>query len=183
MIKTITNNNIKIEYILERKRVKNINMRIKSDGKVYVSASPRVPQKVIDEFVISKHEFINNAINKFAEAAKQPKIQYYTENEVKELILRLCDEVYPYFESKGIKYPVIKFRQMKSKWGSCHTTKGILTFSLNLMYAPEECIRYVVLHEFTHFIKADHSKEFYAELSKVCPEWKTLRKKLNNHGE
>ena len=37
-----------IAYELERKRVKNINLRIRSDGSMFVSASPRVSQKTID---------------------------------------------------------------------------------------------------------------------------------------
>ena len=48
------------------------------------------------------------------------------------------------------------------------------------MFAPLECIEYVVLHEFTHFLVANHSKEFYDELSRVCPDYKELKNKLND---
>ena len=58
--------------------------------------------------------------------------------------------------------------------------EGILKFNTNLMYAPRECIEYVVFHEFTHFIEANHSARFYSELEKVCPEWKERRKILKN---
>ena len=40
--RTIRTGNIEITYILTRKKVKNINMRVKADGNVYVSASNRV---------------------------------------------------------------------------------------------------------------------------------------------
>ena len=67
---------------------------------------------------------------------------------------------------------------MVSRWGSCNPTKGILTFNINLMYAPFECIEYVVLHEFTHFLQPNHSAKFYYELEKVFPNWRDCRKKL-----
>ena len=51
----------KYPYILIRKKVKNINLRVKSDGSVVVSADPRVPKAYIDDFVQSKTDFIQKA--------------------------------------------------------------------------------------------------------------------------
>ena len=62
--RTIRTGNIEITYILTRKKVKNINMRVKADGNVYVSASNRVSVDYIDRFVASKAEFIMKAIVK-----------------------------------------------------------------------------------------------------------------------
>ena len=167
-----------IKYDLEYKRVKNINLRIKSDCSVCVSANKRVTIKAIDDFVLSKADFILRALEKYKNMPVKEQKQYYTEDELKELILALCNNVYPYYEKQGIKHPEIKFRKMVSRWGSCHTKKGILTFSTNLMYAPAECIEYVVWHEFTHFLQPNHSTRFYDELAKVYPNWKECRKKL-----
>lgn len=167
-----------IKYDLQYKKVKNINLRIKPDGSINVSANKKVPQKVIDDFIISKVDFILRALEKYKNMPVKEQKQYYTEDELKELILALCNNVYPYYEKQGIKHPEIKFRKMVSRWGSCHTKKGILTFSTNLMYAPAECIEYVVWHEFTHFLQPNHSSKFYDELAKVYPNWKECRKKL-----
>lgn len=178
MIKEAEVNGEIIQYELTYKRVKNINLRIKSDGSICVSASKGVPQKIIDEFVVSKYEFIKQAVKRIKERTEKEKIQYFEQEELKEAILELCKRVYPYFESRRIEFPQIKFKKMVSMWGSCYPQRGILTFNLNLMYAPIECIEYVVLHEFTHFICADHSKRFYSELERVCPNWKECREKL-----
>ena len=167
-----------IKYDLQYKKVKNINLRIKPDGSINVSANKKVPQKVIDDFIISKADFILRALEKYKNMPVKEQKQYYTEDELKELILALCNNVYPYYEKQGIKHPEIKFRKMVSRWGSCHTKKGILTFSTNLMYAPAECIEYVVWHEFTHFLQPNHSTRFYDQLAKVYPNWKECRKKL-----
>ena len=167
-----------IEYELSIKSVKNINLRIKPDGKVYVSANRWVSKKAIDNFVASKADLIFRALKKYEEREEAPKVQYYTESELRNLIAKLCEKVYPHFEKRGVKYPQIKFRKMVSRWGSCHPTKSVLTFNTNLIYAPLECVEYVVLHEFTHFLQANHSPKFYEELTTVCPDWKERRNKL-----
>ncbi len=48
-------------YSLIRKNVKNINLSVKSDGSIVVSASPQVPRDYIDDFVHSKIPFIQKA--------------------------------------------------------------------------------------------------------------------------
>lgn len=169
-----------IEYNLEYKKVKNLNLRIKSDASVSVSASKRVSVKEIERFIKSKSDFIIKAIEKFENAPKKEKTRHFDEEELKNVILDICKKVYPHFESRGVAFPIIKFRKMVSRWGSCNYVKGIVTFSTSLMYAPYECVEYVVLHEFCHFLKADHSPLFYAELEKVCPRHRELRKILRN---
>lgn len=165
-----------VEYTLTYKNVKNINLRIKSDGSICVSARRGISVKVIENFLLSKADFILKALNKYH--TQPPLTKYFEESEIKDVITSVCKKVYPHFEKMGIKYPEIKFRKMVSRWGSCHPKKGILTFNTNLMYAPLDCIEYVVLHEFTHFLEANHQRTFYDELSKVCSEWKECRNKL-----
>ena len=178
MVKELSVCGTKIKYELQYKNVKNINLRIKPSGAITVSANKRVKENVIEEFLTSKADFILKALEKFERASMVPQKQYFAECEIRGVITKLCEKVYPYFKGKGINFPQIKFRKMKSRWGSCHTKNGVLTFNLNLMYAPIECIEYVVYHEFTHFLVPNHSAKFYQELAKVCPDWKAKRQKL-----
>lgn len=53
-------------YSLERKNVKNINLHVRKNGSVYVSANMAVPAEKIDAFLVSKAAFIMNAQKKFA---------------------------------------------------------------------------------------------------------------------
>ena len=66
MIQTIELAGRTVEYDLQRKKVKNINLRIKSDGTVHVSASSRVPLKAIESFLQANGSYILRAIDKFA---------------------------------------------------------------------------------------------------------------------
>ena len=60
-----------IEYELQRKQVKNINLRIRQDGTVYVSASPTVSLTVIEKFMQSRSGLILSAIEG-AKLAQRP---------------------------------------------------------------------------------------------------------------
>ena len=48
----------KIQYILERKNIRRVNIRLKSDKKVFVSAPYNVPLDFIQNFVSSKSKWI-----------------------------------------------------------------------------------------------------------------------------
>lgn len=63
-MKTIMLNGIEVSYILERKSVKNINMRIKPDGVVYISANRSVPEKYILQILENDKDRIVSAIEK-----------------------------------------------------------------------------------------------------------------------
>lgn len=60
-----------IEYLLTRKKVKNINLRIKPEGKVYVSASQRVSAAYIDDFIREKQAYILDALDRYEEQRKE----------------------------------------------------------------------------------------------------------------
>ncbi len=82
MIKKIVLNGIPIEYELQRKAVKNINLRIKADRTIFVSANTRVSEKIIEEFIESKREYILNALARYEELAKYaPKPKQYVDGE------------------------------------------------------------------------------------------------------
>ena len=57
-------------YQLERKHVKNLNLRIRKDGSVFVSANEMVPCEEIDLFIYSNASYLLKAIDHFREMAK-----------------------------------------------------------------------------------------------------------------
>ena len=63
-----------VEYELQRKKVKNINLRIRSDGSVSVSASARVPMKVIEDFIRSHGEYILKVLERYRQRAESAPI-------------------------------------------------------------------------------------------------------------
>lgn len=65
MLRTVNADGNAINYTLERKPVKNINLRIKADQCVFVSAPKDVAAKLVDAFVIEKSAYILRAIIRF----------------------------------------------------------------------------------------------------------------------
>ena len=65
-----------VRYELERKRVRNINLRVRRDGSVHASAAPGVPAPAVDDFVRKKEAFIRAAQREFArrESAPPPRL-------------------------------------------------------------------------------------------------------------
>ena len=67
-----------ISYVLTRKQVKYINLRIKSNGEVAVSAHRRVPATYVDKFVESKAPFILEALERVEKRREETGCLLYT---------------------------------------------------------------------------------------------------------
>ncbi len=167
-----------ISYQPIRKNIKNLNLRILPEGLVLVSVPQSMSRARLETFLREKSDWILKNVEKQKQLVVLPSAPLYSEEELQRIILRLCECVYSHYRELGIGFPEIKFRKMKSQWGNCRPKQGILTFNKNLCYAPYECIEYVVWHEWTHFLVPNHSEQFYEELTRVCPDWKQLKKRL-----
>ena len=60
----------RVRYVLERKRVKNINLRVRPDGSVHVSCPPLMPHAAVDAFLLAEQRRILAALDR-AEKAKE----------------------------------------------------------------------------------------------------------------
>ena len=63
-----------ITYELHRKRVKNMNLRVTASGVVRVSASPRVPLGMIEEFICRHRAFIEKALQNRKDRSGHPMV-------------------------------------------------------------------------------------------------------------
>lgn len=63
-----------ITYELHRKQVKNMNLRVTTSGLVRVSASPRVPLGMIEEFICRHRAFIEKALQKRKDRRGHPMV-------------------------------------------------------------------------------------------------------------
>ena len=79
----------------------------------------------------------------------------------------------------GLEYEEIKFKKMRSRWGSC-SSKKIITLNTNLLKIPNEYIDYVVVHELAHLVHMNHSKNFHALVLKYIPHATKIRKNFKN---
>lgn len=84
------------------------------------------------------------------------------------------------FKKYGLNQPKILVRKMKTLWGSCTPSKDKITLNEYLLKADIRCIQYVILHELTHLIYSNHSKDFYNFLTIHMPDWRERKKQLDN---
>jgi len=79
----------------------------------------------------------------------------------------------------NLHYSKLKFRKMRSRWGSCNSKREI-TLNKELSRVNKNLIDYVVVHELAHLKHMNHSKEFHALVDEYLPSSKVYRKELKN---
>lgn len=271
-----------ITYELHRKRVKNMNLRVTASGVVRVSASPRVPLGMIEEFICRHRTFIEKALQRRKDTGGHPMVpdvdtdimvmgqmyrvvqekpytvSAYLETSLQDsqlsdsppdsllvgssskrktaqgnlsqrkrsrgssstyavtvaddiLLVRypsdyeaidtskveriwlnfwktlgqdfmekLAQQVHDEFQQAGytVPRPTLRLRYMTSRWGSCMPFKETITMNTRLLLGPTEFAHYVMVHEFAHFIEANHSSCFYKVMSDVLPKWQQVKAEM-----
>lgn len=74
----------------------------------------------------------------------------------------------------------IKTRNTSTRFGSCNYRLKTINLNLKLVHYNKKYLEYVFLHEIAHLVHQNHSSDFYSLLSKLCPNYKELKKELNN---
>ncbi|WP_406536518.1 M48 family metallopeptidase [Methanobrevibacter sp.] len=77
----------------------------------------------------------------------------------------------------GKKPAEVKVRKMKN-WGNCKQD-GRITLNINLAKKEPICLEYVMIHELCHLIEFNHGKKFKKLMDEFCPNWKEIKKRLN----
>ncbi len=72
----------------------------------------------------------------------------------------------------------VKVRNMKN-WGNCRYQDKRITLNLKLAKKDPICLEYVMIHELCHLIEFNHGKKFKKLMDEYCPNWKEIKKKLN----
>lgn len=86
-----------------------------------------------------------------------------------------------YIEKIGKRPQDVKVKEQKRRWGSC-AAKSKLYFNWRIIMAPGGIIDYVVVHEMSHLVHANHSKKFWQKVESVLPDYKKRRKWLKDNG-
>ena len=220
-----------LEVALTRKRVRNINLRVRSDLSVHVSAAPRVPQADIEAFVRARRSWIDAARTRLrgraraldeacdegsvvrvwgepltctivaqppvgrravcriaregdllvvsaderiagadeeARAARQQALRSWLRKE----LTRAAGALLPHCEQVvGRQAAGLRYRSMRSRWGSCNVRTGMVTLNTQLVHFGPRCLEYVLTHELCHLIEPSHNARFHALLDAFCPQW------------
>lgn len=155
-----------MEYQLIRKAIKHIYIRVR-DGQILVTAPYGVSRTIIDAFVNSKVNWI-----------EQQKCQSVIRPDAAR-VRALMDAYFDRWESfLGVQTKERRIRKMKTRWGSCNVKDKRIWLSSYLGAYPEECLEYVIVHELCHLLERGHNRRFYALVASCLPDWKERRAKL-----
>lgn len=168
-----------VQYTLTRRRVRNLNLRVREDGTVAVSAPRLTAAAQVDAFVADHAGWIARSRARIAaRLADRPPLP--DPDAALARMEALCREWYPRFAAQcpGGRMPRVRVRDMKTRWGSCSLRTGTLCFALRLAAMPPEAQTYVVVHEYCHFAHPDHSPAFWAAVGRALPGYREARRLL-----
>ena len=184
-----------IELHITKKRVKNINFRLKpqkllvsvplfiSSAQAALAIEKRVPwaianhAQVLEQYkrkqILSKDASIANntlllwGVKQSFTLSHDEKIAYYRQ-QLSEVVPALFKKWQPIV---GAHANEIRLKKMHTRWGSCNTRARRIWLSIYLPAYPIECTEYVIVHELCHLHHANHSRAFWHTVATAMPDY------------
>lgn len=182
-----------MEYTIVRKNNKNMYARLDKNNNLVITAPSFVSLKVIEKFAKESYDKLQKRMEK-----KPLKTIFNKEGQIK--ILGEYKNIVNLSELNGIllvalkEYisrnyiniatamgisnpPSVRIKKVKNYLGQYNKKQHLINLNLLLGHMSEEMIEYVIIHELAHTRYMNHQKEFWEEVSKYCPYYKTYRTK------
>ena len=184
-----------IELHISKKRVKNINFRLKPHQllvSVPLFISPAEAAQAVMKRVswaIANHPQVLEQYKRQQLALAQAltadstlllwgKEQPFTLNHDEKLAYyrQHLSEVIPALFAKwqpivGATANEIRLKKMYTRWGSCNTRARRIWLSVYLPAYPIACTEYVIVHELCHLHHANHSRAFWHTVATAMPDY------------
>lgn len=81
----------------------------------------------------------------------------------------------------GLAYSNVRFKNTKTRWGSCSERKTI-NLNIQMLFLPKHLSDHVLLHELCHLEHLNHSKNFWNLVESYEPNFKTIERELKLNG-
>ena len=198
---------INLDVVIERKKIKNIYFRIKEDLKLYISCGYLCSDKYIEKLLNDNKNSIirmyNNMLNKVSIKNNiyylGSKMNYIYSDKVyidglniygpsieviNDYLEKNCLDIFKnrldrlMIQFEDLPKFRLRIRHMKTRWGVCNRSSMTVTLNTELIHKDVSLIDYVIVHELCHFKYMDHSKNFWMEVEKYYPYYKLARKRL-----
>ena len=184
-----------IELHITKKRVKNINFRLKPH-KLMVSVPIFISSAQAAQAVARR---VSWAIANNAQVLEQYKRQQLplkeSSNDDSALLLWGVEQSFSLNHDEKVAYyrqqlsaitpalfakwqPIvgataneIRLKKMHTRWGSCNTRARRIWLSVYLPAYPIACTEYVIVHELCHLHHANHSRAFWQTVATAMPDY------------
>jgi len=195
---------------ITRKRIKNMYLRIKSDG-IHITCNSLVPKSLIINFINNNKNSIIKETERLSKKEAKKEEFYYLGNKYDVIILNTISKIefhddkvfvknktylntflkkeaerifnerveicYNLFE-EDIPFPKVLIGKMTRKWGYCNKREKLIKLNFELIKYSINEIDYVIIHELSHFLEFNHSKNFWNYVKKYKPDYKESTKIL-----
>ncbi|MBH0065841.1 M48 family metallopeptidase [Psychrobacter sp. SZ93C1] len=184
-----------IELQVTKKRVKNINFRLKpyllmvsvpvsmSAAQIVQAVAQRVSwavanhAQVLEQYKRKQHALTESStansplllwgIAQSFALSPDDTIAYYRQ-QLSDVIPTLFDKWQPIV---GARANEVRLKKMHTRWGSCNTRVRRVWLSVYLPAYPIECTEYVIVHELCHLHHANHSSAFWQTVATAMPDY------------
>ena len=176
---TLTSNK-KIMSVVEenldsiRKMIKKVKEKIKFNSEFYYLGKKY-------DIIYTENCDIKLGVNKVF-VRKDFDLDKWKKKEALRIFSEHLEKCYNNF-TRCIPHPKLRLRKMTTRWGVCNIKSHVITLNTELITKDIGCLDYVIYHELSHLIEANHSKKFWAIVEENCPDYKKWRKLTNKYGE
>jgi predicted metal-dependent hydrolase len=105
----------------------------------------------------------------------------FVERRLRELAAKeLPQRVLELAAAHGLTFNRVSVRNQRSRWGSC-SRRGTISLNWRLVQTPPAVRDYLLLHELAHLRQMNHSRRFWDEVARLCPDYRDSERWLKQH--
>ena len=165
---------------------KSLGLEVRDANTVLARIPTRVSDRELKAFVENHRSWILEKTAVMAEREENrkstpaPPSELLSKTDRMKIQLKIGKRVRHYCEAMGVTVGYVTVKNQKTRWGSC-SAKGNVNFNYQLAFLPDELLDYVVIHELAHRRHMNHSRAFWAEVEKYCPDYLERREQLKEY--
>ena len=165
---------------------KSLGLEVRDANTVLARIPARVSDRELKAFVENHRSWILEKTAVMAEREENrkstpaPPPELLSKTDRMKIQLKIGKRVRHYCEAMGVTVGYVTVKDQKTRWGSC-SAKGNVNFNYQLAFLPDELLDYVVIHELAHRRHMNHSRAFWAEVEKYCPDYLERREQLKEY--
>jgi predicted metal-dependent hydrolase len=158
--KTITVDGVSLSVVVERKRIKNVNARLRGST-LAISAPHRIPDSDLDRIIVDLARRLLRRAHAHAVNREEDAVAL-----AQAIATRFRKVVAKPLEVREVRFVTTQ----QARWGSYSQATGTIRLNAVLRRMPRWVLESVVAHELAHVVHQDHSPAFWSLARQVYPD-------------
>ena len=164
------------------KKARKLNISVKPYKLVRVAVPSGFSFDRAKVIVKSKIRWIQKHFIRMKEWEKKHQDRLQTQSGIDKVEARkkLIKRLQQLAKDHNFEYNRAFIRNQRTRWGSCSARNNI-NLNINLVRLPDRLIDYIILHELVHIRIKNHSKYFWAELTRFAGNAKAFHREVKSY--